>query len=64
MSADQKIKTTVALTPRQTTEISAESKRLGVSDAEVIRRWIDEKIDELKPPQLRDARAAKLYAGT
>lgn len=50
MAAERKIDVTVGFTPRQTTLIDAEAKRVGISFADQVRRIADWWADRL-PPQ-------------
>lgn len=40
------VKLTIALTPQQEEWLKAEARRLGISPAELLRRWIDQKRGE------------------
>lgn len=53
----RKLQTSIAFTARQTNAINVEARRLGISFGDVIRRWIDDRIDKDG-----DSRASKLYS--
>lgn len=58
--AGPKISTTVRLTERANQAIKLEAKRLQISEGDVIRRWIDPKVDEVLSRQ--PGLGPKLYA--
>ncbi len=54
--AEAKIKMTVSFTPRVVKAGNIEAKRLGISFADVMRRWLDPHADEVfakMPPTLK-----------